>query len=116
MPYYADGTEAKVGDQVTGKLYNSEGIKAGVIVSITPGQESCNAKVSFLEALKKPGEAVAPVTPRMALFTKAETESDERGRPMCRIVRGENHGDAGDKFVVYQCEDYCATNQLNKVG
>jgi len=109
MPHYADGTEAKVGDQVTGKLYNSEGIKAGVIISITPDQESCNAQVQFTET-KPIVDAVMPEAPRMALFSK-----DGESR-LTRIVKGEAHGSQGPEFVVFQCADYCATNELTRVG
>lgn len=106
MPHYADGTEAKVGDQVTGKLYNSEGIKAGVIISITPGQESCNAQVQFSEAKPIAEDAVMPEAPRMCLRAPVEPHS-----PFSRIVKGEQHGSSGPQFVVFQCctnpaEDY----------
>lgn len=113
MPHYADGTEAKVGDQVTGKLYNSEGIKAGVIVSITPGAESCNAQVQFVEA-KPIIDAVMPEAPRMCLHGKGAP--DDSHAPFARIVKGEQHGSSGPMFVVFQCADYCATNELTKVG
>ncbi len=110
MPHYADGTEAKVGDQVAGKLYNSEGIKAGVIISITPGQESCNAMVQFTEAKQIGADAVLPEAPRMAIFSK-----DGESR-ITRIVKGEQHGSVGPDFVLFQCADYCATNELTKLG
>jgi len=112
MPHYADGTEAKVGDQVTGKLYNSEGIKAGVIVSITPGQESCNAMVQFCQVMPRGAEK-----PRMALRTPPSDERDPNAITyVSRVVRGEAHGSAGDESDVYVCADYCATNELTKVG
>ena len=107
MPHYADGTEAKVGDQVTGKLSNSEGVKAGVIISITPGHESCNAMVQFTEAaqilLDGEGEVALPKTPHMAIG-------------QTRLGRGEQHGDTGPAFMLFTCADYCDVNKLTKVS
>lgn len=112
MPHYADGTEAKVGDQVIGRLYNSgPTLKAGVIISITPGVESCNAMVQFTEAVAYEtdpgGEDAAP--PRMAV-------RDSNQLALKRVVRGEQHGSAGATFHLFTCADYCATNELTKVG
>jgi hypothetical protein len=104
MPHYADGTEAKVGDQVTGTLANSKGIRAGTIVSITPGVESCNAKVRFTE-VGSAGAAVdmMPIKPQMAI-----------GNP--ELAYSQNHGSAGPLQTVWTCEDYCDTNKLTKIG
>lgn len=114
MPHYADGTEAKVGDQVAGKLYNSgPEPKAGVIISITPGAESCNAQVQFVEA-KPIVDGVMPEAPRMCLHGKG-APSDSHA-PFARTVQGEQHGSSGPLFVIFQCADYCATNELTKVG
>lgn len=104
MPHYKDGTEAKVGDQVTGKLFNTDGVRAGTIISITPGVESCNAMVQFTLALPI-ANAVMPEAPRMNLS----------GGGSSRIVKGEQHGSAGESFVVFQCADYCDTNKLTKI-
>ncbi|HXU60897.1 MAG TPA: hypothetical protein VN962_04305 [Polyangia bacterium] len=112
MPHYADGTEAKVGDQVVGKLYNTEGKRAGTIVSITPGADSCNAMVQFTEAVAvKDDEPPAP--PRMAIFDRRD---DGVGAARFRVSHGEQHGSAGPKFVLFECADYCATGELTKVG
>jgi hypothetical protein len=110
MPHYADGSEAKVGDQVTGVLYNSgPAPKAGTIISITPGVESCNAMVQYTEALPiaDEGAPVMPEPPRNALFGA--------GGPT-RSVKGEQHGSSGQKFVLFTCTDYTETKQLTKVG
>jgi|ERR1035437_786028 hypothetical protein len=106
MPHYADGTEAKVGDQVIGKLYNTDGIKAGVIVSITPGQESCNAMVQFADVKLAEG---AKESLRMSIYV-------EPSKPLIRVVKGEQHGSSGANYVVYFCSDYCATNELTKIS
>ena len=47
MPHYKDGTEAKVGDVVKGKPYNTPCEVVGTVVQITPGSESCNLVVAF---------------------------------------------------------------------
>lgn len=114
MPHYKDGTEAKVGDQVFGKLYNTEGLRAGTIISITPGAESCNAMVGFLMAVRQAdpglaGDASEPM-PRMSVVDKA------RDATRLRAIRGEQHGSAGASFVLVECADYCATNELTKIG
>lgn len=106
MPHYADGTEAKVGDHVFGKLYNTEGVRAGTIISITPGAESCNALVGFLVALL--GAETLPPAPRMTVI-------GSNGTQLVRIIRGEQHGSSGPAFALYECADYCATNELTKV-
>lgn len=49
--HYKDGTPAAIGDQVKGKPYNTDHEIAGVMVSITPGSDSCNCKVAFLEVI-----------------------------------------------------------------
>jgi len=104
MPHYKDGSEAKVGDHVVGKLYNSgPEPKAGVIISITPGTESCNAQVQFCEAKPVEDEFKLPEAPRMA-------------NGQTRMVQGEQHGSSGPRFVLFTCVDYCATNELTKVG
>lgn len=112
MAHYADGTEAKVGDQVVGKLYNSgPDKKAGTIISVTPGVESCNAMVQFTDAqLTSIGDegiiGLAKVTrPRMAVH-------DEQPR----LVKGLVHGTSGPMYALTTCVDYCATNELTKVG
>lgn len=113
MPHYRDGTEAKVGDQVTGKLYNTDGVRAGTIISITPGSDSCNAMVAFIEAV--PGASAKP--PRMAAHdpdVSGNIPSDPP-RPRSRCVSGENHGTTGPVFTLFECVDYCAVNELTKV-
>lgn len=118
MPHYADGTEAKIGDQVFGVLYNSgPEPKAGTIISLTPGTDSCNAQVQFTEVMRanQPGEVggVEPVPadriPRMAL-------TGDDGRKQVRVVRGEHHGTSGFLYGVAVCVDYCATKELTKTS
>ena len=112
MPHYADGSEAKVGDQVTGVLYNSgPAPKAGTIISITPGTESCNAMVQYTEAVPHeldPG-GEDPKVPRMAVRVAHQL-------PIWRDVQGEQHGAAGPTVRLFTCADYTETKQLTKVG
>lgn len=49
MPHYADGAPAQIGDMVFGKPYNTPREVVGTLVSITPGTESCNCQVAFVE-------------------------------------------------------------------
>ncbi len=112
MPHYTDGTQAKVGDQVIGKLYNTAGARAGTIISITPGVETCNAMVQFTEA-KLMENGIMPEPPRMTVF--CTVHSDEPTKPQTRVVKGEQHGSTGATFVLFTCADYCAVNELTKV-
>lgn len=110
MPHYADGTEAKVGDQVVGKLYNTPGKRAGTIISITPGVESCNAMVGFLVPVGLPTDG--GTLPRMAVHDGDAADS----RPRSRRMRPQSHGSVGDPYTLVECADYCAINELTKVG
>lgn len=49
MPHYSDGTIAKLGDTVKGRLYNTPHEVIGVVVGIVPDSESCNVRVAFLK-------------------------------------------------------------------
>jgi hypothetical protein len=130
MPHYKDGTEAKVGDQVIGKLYNTVGIRAGTLISITKGTEACNAQVAFTEAVAIDNDSVdiwrglekdwtaedqfrseSRKVPSMARW-KAQ---DSSSRPVFRVVLGENHGSTGAPFAVFDCVDYTGVCDLTKV-
>lgn len=103
MPHYADGTEAKVGDQVIGELYNTKGVKSGVIVSITPGHDVCNAMVQFTEVVVLGAEKL-----RMEMF-------DQEGRYTRRPIKTLHHGSQGPEAEVATCIDYCEVRKLTKV-
>lgn len=52
MPHYKDGTEAQPGDLVAGKSYNHKGrYIVGELLQITPGSDSCNCMVSFVDVV-----------------------------------------------------------------
>ncbi len=104
MPHYKDGTEAKVGDQVIGKLFNTDGIRAGTIISITPGSESCNAQVQFTEAAMY---GSSDKVPRMALCAGGALVPP-------RDVQGVNHGTEGPVFQLFTCVDYCDVSGLTR--
>ncbi len=113
MPHYKDGVEAKVGDQVYGRLYNTPGLRAGTIVSLTPGVESCNAMVAFLVLQEVTDSIGVPDTvARMGVW------EDDGGPafPRVRCVRTEAHGSAGPVMALVECADYCAVNELTKIG
>lgn len=58
--HYKDGTIAQVGDLVKGTTYNTGGVVVvGTLVGITPGVESCNARVA-LAFVKSPGANSLP--------------------------------------------------------
>lgn len=119
MPHYANGTEARVGDQVFGPLYNTLGDRAGTIISITPGQDTCNAMVAFIELVALPDDG----DPRDALSRTRRFDRAPRmavwptpDAPQFRIVRGERHGNTGAKFALFECVDYCEVRALTKIG
>lgn len=45
--HYGNGREAHVGDPVIGRVYNTPGIVAGAVKSITPSTNTCNCTVVF---------------------------------------------------------------------
>jgi hypothetical protein len=109
MPHYEDGAPAAIGDQVYGKLYNTPGVRAGTIVSITPGVDSCNCMVQFQVSVPVDEDGKS-TPPRMRL-----AKSD--GTPLePRRTRSEQHGSSGPEIDVYDCVDYCAIKELTKVG
>lgn len=48
MPHYANGREAKVGDYVVGKCYNTPEIVSGRLLAVTPGYLTCNCTVGVV--------------------------------------------------------------------
>ena len=55
MPHYIDGTEAKLGDVVRGVSYNTKGKEVvGTIVQITPGSDTCNCIITWIESIGLP--------------------------------------------------------------
>ena len=110
-------------------------MRAGTIISITPGSDSCNAMVGFLEPVAIGGdgeewtEALRPgnwqshrvlgdgrtmheKVPRMAVW---DPTSQDNPRPRYRVALGEAHGAQGPAFALFECADYCAVNELAKV-
>jgi hypothetical protein len=111
--HYKNGTPAKVGDQVVGKLYNTDGIVAGTLVSVTPGVDSCNCKVRFLalvpvrpETDEHPAGILDADVPRMAVRLA------DGVLPPFERVKTMHHGTDGAEVAVIACEDYSALNEL----
>jgi len=65
MPHYKDGTPAQIGDLVKGKPYNTPREIVGQMISITPGSESCNCLIAFVEVLSG-GFPVGPLSAYVA--------------------------------------------------
>ncbi len=109
MPHYADGNEAKVGDYVVGQLYNTPGTVAGTIVSITPGADSCNAKVQYTRVV--PPEALGTEK-----FMAVEYLNSPPGIPAHVVKPTANHQSDGPLMALVTCADYCEVRKLTKVG
>ena len=85
--HYANGREAKVGDHVVGRCYNTEKLVAGVLMSVTPGPDACSALVGYLDVF--PAEA-----------HKGEYTA------LCEVHGDQQHGSAGEKKVTRFRTDY----------
>ena len=111
MPHYKDGTEATIGDQVFGKLYNTPGLRAGTIVSITPGVDSCNCMVEFVMVSADIANDSNGVfaAPQMAIRAPS-------GGYVSHPQKTQQHGSEGADVGVFVCRDYCAINELTRVG
>lgn len=76
MPHYKDGTEAKIGDQVIGRGYNVKHVISGVVVSLTPGTDTCNLSVAH--ALRYDGYGTLPNAFPMMSVEYGQTDRFER--------------------------------------
>jgi hypothetical protein len=103
--HYANGRKAIVGDHVVGTVYNTKGIIAGTLVSLTPGIDSCSAQVEFHVVVPK----------HLAdLGEKPQMVAD--AHPSMRVERGsEQHGGAGAKVAIFRCRDYTHAGNLMHV-
>ena len=118
MPHYKDGAQAHVGDQVVGKLYNTPGRRAGTIVSISPGETTCNAMVSFLVAMPSAqlnAECASPYGLGGALRMARRRDGDRSLPLVVRTAPSEKHGTAGPEVAIVECVDYCAVNELELI-
>ena len=86
--HYANGREARVGDHVVGRCYNTEKLVAGVLMSVTPGADACSALVGYLDVF--PAEAQPG-----GLYTA-----------LCEVHGDQQHGAAGEKKVTRFRTDY----------
>lgn len=117
MPHYKDGTEAKVGDHVVGQPYNTRHKVAGTIISITPGVDSCNCQVSFIQAVK--ANELAQMYSLSyhggdgVVIRMARTDN---GKPIHRVYKGEDHGSKGDEYALVECVDYGGVNDFELVA
>jgi hypothetical protein len=103
---YADGTKAKIGDQVYGPVNNTRGVVAGTVVSF--GKASSVVLVQFALVWEY---RYGPGSPRMAVsFTEFPRLTMSRG------IRAQGAGSDGPLNVVYVCCDYANTEKLTRVG
>ncbi len=92
---YMNGREAKVGDRVIGRTYNRQDIIAGTLVSVTPGPDSCSAKIGFLR-----------------LVTPVPAGYQVHSGGVVMIQGTEQHGAAGEKAATVYEEDYTECKNL----
>lgn len=76
MPLYKDGSPAQVGDFVIGKPYNTKEAIVGRVTSVTPGTESCNCQVAFLDLVENFTEFIA-AQPSTVCFVKASRNNGD---------------------------------------
>lgn len=95
--HYMNGREAKVGDLVVGKTYNRPGIISGTLVSLTPGNDSCSAKVGFLST-----KIINSINNFYEISCKSSV----------KIQGTEQHGSAGTLAVTFYEEDYTEAKNL----
>jgi hypothetical protein len=89
--HYKNGREAKVGDPVVGKTYNTGSATiSGTLISLTPGADSCSCEVGYL--------VVQP-------------EGSREDRPV-RLAGSEKHGGGGPRVVTGFRFDYSQCSNL----
>lgn len=82
--HYANGREAKVGDLVVGKTYNTGERKiAGVLLAITPGPDSCSAEVGFLHVIAPDLVAM----PERVVAIQGDSHHGAAGRHFATVYR-----------------------------
>lgn len=101
--HYRNGREAKVGDRVVGRCFNTKGLVAGTLVSLTPGPDACSAKVGFLKTF--------PVTEVTNASFEAAGFVGTTDR-VCAIQGTEQHGMYGPLAVTKYVEDYSEAKNL----
>jgi hypothetical protein len=89
--HYKNGREAKVGDLVVGKTYNTSGKTiSGTLISLTPGPDSCSCEVGYLVVQAVELREANPV----------------------RVAGGQQHGNGGDRVSVGFRSDYSECKNL----
>lgn len=91
MPHYEDGTEAKLGDVIHGKPYNTPHEVIGVVVGITPAQESCNLRVAFARKANGQDE-----------LHGATAFGDGATAPLVTVTLAKDYGETKDFRLVYR--------------
>jgi len=96
--HYKDGTPAAVGDQIKGKPYNTDHEIVGIMTSITPGADSCNCKVAFVE-VKNLDEVII----------------GSQGILSCDLSKSTPENPIGEKKLIILREDYGQCSDFLKV-
>lgn len=109
MPHYKDGTKAEVGDHVVGKPYNTDHEVAGTVVSISPGADSCNLMVEYIESLPIAHEI--DEEGRVRIPNEVLSAYGARAKNACAFERGDirltaEHMTKGAPHIRYICRDY----------
>ena len=91
--HYKNGREAKVGDLVIGKTYNTQNRTiSGTIISITPGPDACSALVAFNELI--------------LIEDLQKREWIQANDQPVKLQGTENHGAKGKLAVINYRQDY----------
>ena len=105
--HYRNGREAKVGDLVVGRTYNVMGLVAGTLVSLTPGLDTCSAKVGFVKTvLLKEAQSVLSGAPHLAVLQG--TQQHGGAGPLAVSVYSEDYTEAGN---LLHADDVCWVNE-----
>jgi hypothetical protein len=95
--HYKNGRQAKVGDAVVGRTFNTGNRAiAGTLVTLTPGPDACSAKVGFLETRT----------------VSAMSAMHGAGLHVVSVQGTEQHGNAGELEVIFYREDYTECKNL----
>jgi len=94
VPHYSTGDEAKVGDVVRGKPYNTEHEVIGVVTGITPGSDACNLRVAFARRPKAYGTG-----PMLAFPDSSPNAPADAIVPVACVV---DYGATGDFTLVHR--------------
>ncbi len=106
--HYANGREAKVGDQVIGRTFNQPDVVSGTLVSLTPGPDACSAQVEWRRAIKLDDAETA----QQAMGRMRTVQMRANAEVEVTLRHAENHGDRGSAVAIVTCRDYSECKYL----